>query len=119
MRTALLVSLAYAGLACAAPDELEDSYKALKDAEGKKDPDRLKESRAGDFEIWRARVIASKQPEDADEVETWKGRVEFAKGVDKYTEYALSVGCTGTDRTRQGGGSGGNATDAESTRANT
>ena len=91
MRTALLVSLAYAGLACAAPDELEDSYKALKEAEGKKDPDRLKKAALETSKLARA-VIASKQPEEADEVETWKGRVEFAKGVDKYTEYALSLG---------------------------
>jgi hypothetical protein len=91
MRTALLVSLAYAGLACAAPDELEDSYKALKEAEGKKNPDLLKKSALETSKLARE-VIASKQPADADEVETWKGRVEFAKGVDKYTEYALSVG---------------------------
>ena len=90
MRTALLLALACAGLACAAPDELEDSYAALKDAQGKKDPDLVKKQALETSKLARE-VVASKQPEDASEVDNWKQRVEYAKGVDTYTEYALSV----------------------------
>ncbi len=91
MGTVLLLSLAYGALACAAPDELEDSYKALKEAEGKKDPDALKKAALDTSKLARE-AIASKQPEDADEAAHWKQRVEFAKEGDTYTEYALSVG---------------------------
>jgi hypothetical protein len=90
MRTALLLTLAFAGLTCAAPDELDDAYAALKEAQGKKDPDLVKKQALETSKLARE-VVASKQPEDASEVDNWKQRVEYAKEVDTYTEYALSV----------------------------
>jgi tetratricopeptide (TPR) repeat protein len=72
------------GLA-ADPNDLDLAYTNLKAAEAKGDPDQLK--------IWcgrtsdNARKIIAKAPADDEE----KQRVEYAKQVELYTEYALST----------------------------
>jgi len=70
-------------------DELEDSYTKLKDAVAKKDPDAVMESAAATSKLAKAAENAPK-PTDADEAKNWQQRVDYAKEVDGYTEYALS-----------------------------
>jgi hypothetical protein len=80
-----------AGLVCAAPDELEDTFNSLKAAtEVKKDPDAVKRLAPQAAKLARA-AVAAPQPSDAEQVETWKAKVEYAKGVDTYSEYALAT----------------------------
>jgi len=80
-----------AGLVCAAPDELEDTFNSLKAAtEQKKDPDAVKKLAPQASKLARA-AAAAPQPSDAEQVETWKAKVEYAKGVDSYSEYALAT----------------------------
>ncbi len=85
---AVLFSLV--GLVSAAPDELEDAYAKLKEAQTKKDADEVKKWSAETSKLARALVNAP-QPTDASEVDAWKQRVEYGKEVDAYTEYALSA----------------------------
>ncbi len=75
------------------PEAVEAAHGALKAAEGKKDPDLIKKWAVLTSEAAR-KVVQSKQPEDEDEVEAWKGRVDFSKQVDTYTEYALYASAT-------------------------
>jgi hypothetical protein len=80
-----------AGLVCAAPDELEDTFNSLKAAtEVKKDPDAVKRLAPQAAKLARA-AVAAPQPSDAEQVEAWKAKVEYAKGVDTYSEYALAT----------------------------
>ncbi len=75
-----------AGFALA--DELEDSYTKLKAAVEKKDPDGVKAAAGETVKLARATEEAPK-PTDADEATNWKQRIEYAKEVEGYTEYAL------------------------------
>jgi hypothetical protein len=91
-----VLALVVAGSMCAAADDLDDSYAALKELEGKKDPDQVKKVALETSKL--ARELAnSKQPADAAEVQHWKDRVQFAKEVDVYSEYALSRAATETE----------------------
>src|SRR5260370_40252971 len=78
------------GLISAAPDELEDAYAKLKEAQTKKDVDEVKKWAAETSKLARA-LVSAPQPTDASEVDTWKQRVAYGKDVDTYTEYALSA----------------------------
>jgi hypothetical protein len=78
------------GVVSAAPDELEDAYGKLKEAQTKKDADEVKKWAAETSKLARA-LVSAPQPTDASEVDTWKQRVEYGKDVDTYTEYALSA----------------------------
>jgi tetratricopeptide (TPR) repeat protein len=75
-------------LAALPPECVETSQQTLKAAELKKDPDLVLKWSAKTAEL-AAKVVASPQPKDADEVENWKARVDYAKQVNTYTEYAL------------------------------
>ncbi|MBX9603229.1 MAG: hypothetical protein K2X35_19655 [Bryobacteraceae bacterium] len=86
MRIAAALMLALLPL-CGA-DELETAYNNLKAAEAKKD--------AADVVKWAAETSrlareAAAKPEPASEAEksSWKSRVDWAKQVDTYSEYAL------------------------------
>ncbi|MGA2131418.1 MAG: hypothetical protein ABSH50_03810 [Bryobacteraceae bacterium] len=75
-------------LAATPPECVEISQQSLKAAELMKDPDLVLK--------WSARtaglaqkVVASPQPQDADQVENWKARVDYARQVNTYTEYSL------------------------------
>jgi hypothetical protein len=74
--------------------DLDAAYAALKAAEARKDPDLIMKWSAKTGEI-AARTAASPQPAEADQVETWKGRVDFAKQMVTYTEYALFAAALG------------------------
>jgi hypothetical protein len=78
------------GVAWAAPDALEDAYNNLKAAEAKKDPDAVKKL-AGEVSKLARAAAAEPQPSDADAAAAWKTKVEYAKGVDMYSEYSLAT----------------------------
>src|SRR5262249_30231163 len=67
-------------------DDLDAAHNNLKAAEAKKDPDAVLQLSNQTSAIAR-KVIDSKQP--AEDVEDWKRRVDFAKQLDTYTEYAI------------------------------
>jgi tetratricopeptide (TPR) repeat protein len=70
------------------PADVEIAHGALKAAETKKDPDLV--ARWAVITSEAARKAAAKpKPEDEDEAEAWQRRVDYAKQVDVYTEYAL------------------------------
>jgi hypothetical protein len=70
------------------PDDVPAAHNALRAVEQRGDVDLVKRWSAVTSAIAR-RVIKSRQPDDPEEVEDWKARVEFAKQVETYTEYAL------------------------------
>jgi hypothetical protein len=83
--------LSLTGLALA--DELDDGFAALKDAvSNKKDADTIKKL-ASDTSALARKTAAAAKPADV-EADSWKGRVQFAKEVDTYTEYALASTAT-------------------------
>lgn len=75
-------------LAAMPPECVETAQQSLKAAELKKDPDLVLKWSAKTAELAQ-KVIASPQPQDADEVENWKARVDYARQVNTYTEYSL------------------------------
>lgn len=75
-------------LAAMPPECVETSQTTLKVAEASKNPDLVLKWSAKTSELAQ-KVVASPQPAEADEVEHWKNRVEYARQVNIYTEYAL------------------------------
>ena len=88
LSVALSLILLCAGPLLAAPGALEDAFKNLKEAEAKKDPALVKKL-AGETCTLARQAVAAPAPADEDEKEDWKARVEYARGVELYTEYAL------------------------------
>src|SRR5436305_15022850 len=90
LATALVLFLALPGqnLSATESTDLDAAYASLKAAEAKQDiAEILKWS---DTVSGLARNIAqSPQPDQADQVEGWKQRVDYAKQVDTYTEYSV------------------------------
>jgi len=85
--TFAMISLA--GMACAAPDELDDAFAQLKEVSGKNDADGVKKWATESSKLARAEVAKGK-PADTS-AEDWTKRVEYAKGVDTFSEYALAT----------------------------
>ncbi|HVN04093.1 MAG TPA: hypothetical protein VMT86_06725 [Bryobacteraceae bacterium] len=80
---------------------VEDSQQTLKAAELKKDPDLVLKWSATTADLAQ-KVIVSPQPKDADEVENWKARVDYARQVNTYTEYSLyAMALQTTDAAKQ------------------
>jgi tetratricopeptide (TPR) repeat protein len=77
------------------PADLDAAHACLKAAEAKKDPALVLKWSAKTSELAR-KVAQTPQPTAEDEVEGWKARVDFAKQVDVYTEYALYAAALGT-----------------------
>ncbi len=77
-------------------DDITAAHNNLKAAEAKKDPDLIVKWAADTSKIAQ-KVVASKQPAEADEVENWKRSVDFAKQLDTYTEYSLYAAALGTN----------------------
>jgi tetratricopeptide (TPR) repeat protein len=75
-------------LLTADPADAENAYECLKIAESTKDPATVIKWSARASEACR-KVVQSAKPQEADEVEDWTKRVEYAKQADTYTEYAL------------------------------
>ena len=82
-------------LAAMPPECVENAQQTLKAAELKKDPD-LVLKWSGKTADLAQKVVASPQPTDADEVENWKARVDYARQVNTYTEYSLYAMARGT-----------------------
>lgn len=80
------LALADKGLA-ADPDDLDTALVALKALEANKDPDNVKKWSAITSGIAR-KTINGSQPADAG-ADEWKQKVDYAKQVDTYCEYAL------------------------------
>lgn len=78
------------------PEDVELAHGALKAAEASKNPDHVRKW-AETVSSAARKVAASKKPEDEDEVEEWKRRVDFSKQVDTYCEYALFATALQTD----------------------
>jgi hypothetical protein len=91
-RIAAIGLIAFSGTIWAAPD-LNDSFNGLKAAVEAKDPAKVK-TLAPQTSQEARKIVAEPQPSDANAVADWKARVEFAKGADKYSEYALSTAAT-------------------------
>ncbi len=70
------------------PNDVSAAHNCLKAAEGKKDVELIRRWSDQTSQIAR-KVKASKKPEDPEEQEDWKHRVEYAKQVEQYTEYAI------------------------------
>ena len=75
-------------LAAMPPECVETSQQTLKAAELKKDPDLVMKWSAKTSELAQ-KVVASPQPQNSDDVENWKARVDYARQVNTYTEYSL------------------------------
>jgi tetratricopeptide (TPR) repeat protein len=75
-------------LAATPPECVESAQQSLKAAELKKDPDLVMKWSGKTAELAQ-KVVTSPQPQEADEVENWKARVDYAKQVNTYTEYSL------------------------------
>ena len=69
-------------------DDLDDHYKALKDAQTKKDADAVKKLAVESSKLARAEE-ASKKPAEMSDAD-WKQRLDFAKEVDLFAEYSLA-----------------------------
>jgi tetratricopeptide (TPR) repeat protein len=67
------------------PSDLDVAYNSLKAAEGKEDGNLVKTWSARTSEIARKAIASTKAPGDDDE----KQHLEYVKGVDTYSEYAL------------------------------
>lgn len=88
MRFAAITLLAVSGLVWAAPD-LKESYDGLKSAVDKKDVAQVK-TLAGQTSTEAKEMSKEADPGGAGS-EGWKGRQEFAKEANDYSEYALST----------------------------
>jgi len=91
MRFAVIGLLALGGLVWAA--DLNDTYKNLKEAFEMKDYAKVKTLSAQTAK--EAQELAKEaQPSDASQVDSWKGRQQFAKEAQTYAEYTLAVSAT-------------------------
>jgi len=71
-------------------DDVSDAQTKLKDAVAKKNAAEVLTDAAETFKL--AKAEANKpQPSEADQVNDWKARVEYAKEVIQYAEYALAA----------------------------
>ncbi len=75
-------------LAATPPECVEVAQQSLKAAELKKDPDLVLKWSAKTAELAQ-KVVDSPKPTDADDVENWKARVDYARQVNTYSEYSL------------------------------
>ncbi len=71
-------------------DDLADAQTKLKDAVAKKSADQVLAEAAETMKLAKAEE-AKPQPSEADQVNDWKARVEYAKEVTAYAEYALAA----------------------------
>jgi hypothetical protein len=85
---ALCALLLFAGPPAAAPDDLEEALKGLKEAESKKDPALVKKHAAEVCALTR-KIVAEPAPESDNEKEAWTQRVAYARAVEVQIEYAL------------------------------
>lgn len=80
--------LLFVGPALPAPDDLEDTFRSLEEAQSKKDAALVKKLAAQTCALAR-KEISAPAPESDNDKETWTKRVTFARGIELHTEYAL------------------------------
>lgn len=85
---ALMAVILLAGPVVAAEDSLEDKYQALQDAVAHKDAAQVKKLALEVFPMANT-AICEPAPQNEDEKPEWTSRVEHAKSIDAYAEYAL------------------------------
>jgi tetratricopeptide (TPR) repeat protein len=81
------------------PNDVAAAHNALRAVEQIGELDLVKRWSTQTSTIAR-RVIKSKAPDDPEEMEDWKARVEFARQVETYTEYALYYAAVTSQDTR-------------------
>jgi hypothetical protein len=84
----LVTLLLIAGPTLAAPDDLQDAFQKLKDAESKKDPVLVKTLAVETCAVAR-KEAATPAPEDAADKDAWTKRVAYAREIELHSEYAL------------------------------
>ncbi|HEY2012180.1 MAG TPA: hypothetical protein VGH38_01710 [Bryobacteraceae bacterium] len=89
-----------AGPVVALADDLDDGFQSLKDAVAKKDIALVKKL-VSDVYPLACQAAAVPAPKDAEEAAAWKARVEFAKSVEDYSEYALFAVAVGAPAATQ------------------
>lgn len=91
MKTAILAfgTLSLCLVGWAAPNDLDDAYQKLKDAQSAKDPDAVKKWATETSKLAKAEATGPKLEGFSDE--DWPKRVDYAKGVGTLTEYALAT----------------------------
>ncbi len=80
--------LLIAGPLLAVPDDLENAFQSLKEAESKKDTAQVKKLAAETCALAR-QAAAEPAPQDQAEKEAWTKRVAYARDIELRTEYAL------------------------------
>jgi hypothetical protein len=85
---ALMAVILLAGPVVAAEDSLEDKYQALQDAVAHKDAAQVKKLALEVFPMANT-AICEPAPQNEDEKPAWNSRVDHAKSIDAYAEYAL------------------------------
>ena len=89
----MLEVLSFALLMAVGPyqvDDLENSFKSLQEAQGKKDVTLIKKAATETFDLAH-KVAGVPEPADAEGKATWKDRVAYAHDIEVQTEYALLV----------------------------
>lgn len=81
------------------PEDVSAAHNCLRAAESKKDVELVRRWVELTSQLAR-KVKQLKQPEDAAEVDEWKQKVEYAKQVEQYTEYALYFAATQSKDTK-------------------
>jgi tetratricopeptide (TPR) repeat protein len=91
VKTAILAfgTLSLCLVGWAAPNDLDDAYQKLKDAQSAKDPDAVKKWATETSKLAKAEATGPKLEGFSDE--DWPKRVDYAKGVGTLTEYALAT----------------------------
>jgi len=91
MKTAILAigTLSLCMLVQAAPNDLDDAYQQLKDAQAAKDVDAVKKWAVETSKLARAESTGPKL--DTFSEEDWPKRVDYAKGVATASEYAVAT----------------------------
>lgn len=94
MRIAILAlgTLSLCLVGWAAPNDLDDAYQQLKDAQSAKDADAVKKWAVETAKLAKTESTGPKL--DGFSEEDWPKRVEYAKGVEKLSEYALATEAT-------------------------
>jgi hypothetical protein len=91
VKTAILVlgTLSFCLTALAAPDDLDDAYQKLKDAQTAKDPDAIKKWATETSKLAKAQAAGPKLDEYT--AEEWPKRVDYDKQVGTLSEYAVAT----------------------------
>lgn len=88
MRLCMLTVFLLAGLVRTVSDDLEDSFKRLKEAEANKDAALVKQFATETCAFARQQAAAPAPESDSDKA-YWVKHLEYLRGIEAYTEYAL------------------------------